>query len=143
MEYLKANHPRVLYVGYDETDDFAHDGRYDFYVNAAHETDARLAELWQYLQSDPFYAGKTTLFVTTDHGRGDADKKQWRDHGKDVKDCSGIWFAALGAGVPALGEVKREEQFWQKQFAQTFAGMLGYRFEAKQPVAEGIDLKKK
>lgn len=141
-EYLKANHPRVLYIGLDETDDFAHEGRYDFYINAAHETDRRLGELWKYLQTDPFYAGKTTIFFTTDHGRGDADKKTWRDHGSKVADCSGIWFAAMGPGVAATGEAKTQEQFWQKQFAQTFAKLLGFDFKANHTVAEAVLLKK-
>ncbi|MBI1226047.1 MAG: phosphoglyceromutase [Bacteroidetes bacterium] len=142
FEYLKANHPRVLYISLDETDDFAHEGRYDFYINAAHETDRRLGELWQYLQTDPFYAGKTTMFFTTDHGRGDADKKTWRDHGSKIPDCSGIWFAAIGPGIQASGESKVKEQFWQKQFAQTFAGLLGFDFKAAHPIAEAVLLKK-
>ena len=142
LEYLKENHPRVLYIAFDETDDFAHEGRYDFYIQSARRTDQRLGELWSYLQSDPFYAGKTTLFVTTDHGRGDADKKTWKDHGSKIPDCSGIWFAAIGPGVAPTGEAKAEEQLWQKQFAQTFAGLLGFQFKANHPIAEGVFLKK-
>ncbi len=142
FEYLKANHPRVLYIAFDETDDFAHEGQYDYYINSAHSTDHRLGELWKYLQSDPFYAGKTTMFLTTDHGRGDADKKTWRDHGSKIADCSGIWFAAIGPGVAATGEVKTSEQLWQKQYAQTFAKLLGFDFKTNHPVAEAILLKK-
>lgn len=144
LEYLKANHPRVLYIGLDETDDFAHDGKYDFYIAAAHKTDQWLSELWAYLQKDPFYKGNTTLLITTDHGRGDADKATWRDHGTKVPDCNQIWFAAIGPKTPALGEIKTEEQLWQKQLAPTMARLLDLEFKAGHeiPAAIGAIVKK-
>ena len=36
LGYLKRNKPRVLYVGLGETDEWAHAGRYDQYLEAAH-----------------------------------------------------------------------------------------------------------
>ena len=38
-EYVQKMHPRVVYIGYGETDDFAHDAEYDQYLNAANRTD--------------------------------------------------------------------------------------------------------
>ncbi|MEZ4961895.1 MAG: alkaline phosphatase family protein [Saprospiraceae bacterium] len=134
-EYLKENHPRVLYIGLDETDDMAHEGKYDHYIAAAHKADKWIGQLWQQLQSDPFYKGKTTLLVTTDHGRGDADKKTWKDHGQKVPDCNQIWFAVMWPDTRALGEVKMEEQLWQQQFAATMAAFLGFDFKAEHEVA--------
>lgn len=138
-EYLKENHPRVLYIGLDETDDMAHEGKYDHYISAAHKADKWIGELWTMVQNDPFYKGKTTLLVTTDHGRGDADKKTWKDHGQKVPDCSEIWLAVLGPDTPPLGEVKTEAQLWQQQFAATMAALLGFEFKAPHPVAPPVD----
>ena len=83
LEALHRDHPRMLYISYGETDDFAHDGRYDQVLWSARRTDGFLAELWRTLQADPFYAGKTTLIITTDHGRGmGSNAGSWRHHGK-------------------------------------------------------------
>jgi len=36
MEYVKKNHPKVLYIAFDETDDNAHASEYDKYLDSAH-----------------------------------------------------------------------------------------------------------
>ncbi len=45
--------PRVLFIGLDETDDYAHHASYDHYLQAAHDADKMIASLWQWIQSDP------------------------------------------------------------------------------------------
>ncbi|HEX3386970.1 MAG TPA: alkaline phosphatase family protein, partial [Mucilaginibacter sp.] len=77
-EYLKQYKPRVLYLAFDETDELAHAGNYKLYLDEAHAEDAYIKELWDYVQSDPFYKDKTTLIITCDHGRGDANPDAWR-----------------------------------------------------------------
>lgn len=131
LEYLKKKHPRVLFISYGETDDFAHDGRYDHYLKSAHQTDQFIAALWQFAQSDPVYKGKTTFLITTDHGRGDNPKATWRDHGSSTKGSDAIWIAVLGPDTPALGEVKKDMQYWQHQVARTAAAFLGLDYRSK------------
>lgn len=138
-EYVATNHPRVVYIGLDETDDYAHDGRYDYYLSAANQTDGWLSDLWNFIRNDPQYRDKTTLLITCDHGRGDKVKKQWRDHGSKVEDSSEIWFAVIGPDSKPLGEVKQPAQFYQKQFAQTMAHLLGQHFTCEHEVAPAID----
>ena len=58
-EELKQHHPRVMYVGLGETDEWAHARRYDLYLNSAHNGDRFIAELWNEAQKLPQYAGKT------------------------------------------------------------------------------------
>lgn len=99
LEALKVRKPKVLYVAYDETDDFAHDGRYDQMLWAARRADGFVAEIWRTLQADPAYAGKTTLIVTTDHGRGTQSPEAWRGHGPVARGSDAIWIGALGPGV--------------------------------------------
>lgn len=136
--HLKAKKPKVLYIAYGETDEWAHAGQYRSYLDAAHQVDAWLQQLWDYVQSDPQYKNKTALFITTDHGRGDAVKAEWTSHGNSIKDASQIWFAVMAPGLTAKGEVKTAEQFYQQQFAQTIARLMGYTYKAKHPVAEAI-----
>jgi hypothetical protein len=128
-EYLKAYHPKALYIAFDETDDFAHAGLYDQYLKSAHAEDAMIADLWNTIQSIPEYKNKTTLIVTCDHGRGNAIKSQWRDHGSDIKDAGQIWIAAIGPDTKHLGELQNNGTLYQKQLAATFAALLGFDFK--------------
>lgn len=138
LEYIKRAQPRVVYIAYGETDDFAHDGRYDHYLHAARRNDAFIQELWEYCQQQPFYAGKTAFVITTDHGRGDLPKKEWTSHGKIIKGSNAIWVGLLGPGIPALGERKGTAQFWQNQIAKTVAALLGYDYQNMEEVGEVI-----
>lgn len=128
MEYLKKQHPRVLFLSFDETDDFAHQGEYGAYLHGAHNADYFIQQLWQYLQTDKQYRNKTTLLITTDHGRGEAATGAWKDHGKKVTGADEIWLAALGPDTPPTGEVKTAGQFYQNQVATTMAALLGLSY---------------
>jgi hypothetical protein len=140
MEYLQQKKPRVLYISYGETDEWAHEGHYRDYLNAAHQVDKWINDIWAYIQQNPFYKNKTAIFITTDHGRGTAKKQDWRSHNSDYRGSNEIWFAALGAGVDAKGERKNNGQLYQEQFAQTMAGLLGRVFIAEHPVGKKIGI---
>ncbi|OXB04578.1 phosphoglyceromutase [Flavobacterium plurextorum] len=134
MNELKTNKPKVLYVAYGETDEWAHHGQYKSYLDAANQVDKWIKEIWDFVQNDPQYKNKTTIFITVDHGRGDKIKTQWTDHGSDIAGASQIWFAAMGPEIAPKGEIKTESQIYQKQFAQTIAKIMGYTFNADHPV---------
>lgn len=141
MEALKNRKPRVLYVGLGETDDWAHGGRYDHYIDSAYRSDVFIREIWETAQSMPEYAGKTTLVITTDHGRGDTHP-DWKSHGINVEDAEKIWFAVLGPDTKGSGIAQRGT-VTQSQTAATVAALLGHDFtaaypEARPPVPEAI-----
>ena len=138
MEAFKKDKPRVMYIAYGETDEFAHEGKYNSYLDAAHQFDAWLKVIWNYLQSKPRYKNKTALFITTDHGRGDKIKSEWTDHGSNTIGSDEIWFALMAPGISAKGEVQTKMQIYQKQFAQTMAALLGFEFNSDRPVAEKV-----
>lgn len=138
-EYMKAYKPRVLYIAFDETDDFAHGGEYDQYLASAKAEDGMIADLWKYIQSDPQYKNKTTLLITCDHGRGDKVKDTWRDHGQKIEDAGQIWIAAIGPDTKPLGELTSASQLYQQQLAATIAGILGFQFKTNHFVAEPIE----
>jgi hypothetical protein len=138
LEHLRTKRPRVLYIAYGETDEWAHSGFYKSYLNAAQQVDTWIREIWEFIQKDPQYRDKTTLIFTTDHGRGDLVKTEWRSHNSKIKDAYQIWMAAMGPGIKPKGEIKSPVQLYQKQFAQTIAKLLGYTFKANHPVAEPV-----
>ncbi len=132
MDYQDAKQPSVLFIGYGETDEWAHEGRYDLYLQSAHQVDEFLAQLWQRAQADSRTRDRTTLIVTTDHGRGNG--AEWRDHGETVVGAERIWIAAMGPDIPALG-VRRDTPTTQSQVAATLAAALGYDWPAAEPKA--------
>jgi hypothetical protein len=134
LEHLKKHKPRVLYVALGETDEWAHAGRYDRYLEAAAREDGYLKLLWETLEAMPEYAGKTALLVTTDHGRG-GGPADWRDHGRDVAGAERIWIAALGPPVRAAGERERIGEVVQAQIAATLAAWLGEDYRRDVPKA--------
>ena len=139
-EYIRKGTPRVVFLGLGETDEAAHAGRYDTYLQKATEADRMIAELWHWVQTTPGYKNNTTFLITTDHGRGSSSDK-WGSHGVFVRGSSQTWLAVLGPGIQPLGEIKADQQLYQKQMAQTIAHLLGEVFTASQPVAKAISLR--
>jgi hypothetical protein len=123
-EYLAARKPRLLFVGYGETDEWAHRGRYDLLLESAHQMDGFVADLWSTMQSMPQYRDKTTFIITTDHGRGSGDRA-WKNHGEKVEGAENIWIAVIGPDTPALGERANVAPVTQSQIAATIASLVG------------------
>jgi hypothetical protein len=156
MDYLKRVHPRILYLAFDETDDWAHDGKYDLVLQALHRSDGYLKELWEALEADPQYRGKTTVIVATDHGRGrnlartgEHRRAQaatsgrghgvlggaWRKHGKDVAGAEEIWVAVMSPDSPRRGPWRDHPPLFQNQIAATIAAALGLDYREQNPQA--------
>lgn len=136
MDFLKTSKPKVLYISYGETDEWAHAGQYRDYLNAAHQFDAWLQEIWNFIQTTPEYKNRTALLITVDHGRGRG--KEWTSHGQKIEGADEIWFAVVAPGLTAKGEMKNNMQLHQEGFAQTMANLLGVTFKAAHPVAKSL-----
>ncbi|HUL35027.1 MAG TPA: AP protein [Candidatus Eisenbacteria bacterium] len=134
LEYVTTIHPRVLFVGYGETDNWAHSGRYDLVLESAHGFDHFVEQLWNTVQSIPEYKDQTTIILTTDHGRG-SGPEQWKEHGVDEKGSENIWIAVMGPDTPPLGERSRIPPVTQSQIAATLAALLGQDYSAAAPKA--------
>ncbi len=132
LEHMKKKHPKLVFVSYGETDDFAHDGDYQAYLKSAHNTDTLIKDLWEFTQQDEFYKEQTVFMITTDHGRGTQPLDTWRGHGSDVKGADQVWLVAFGKNVEVLGEVKQDEQLYSNQIAPTILKILG------QPISKEI-----
>jgi hypothetical protein len=133
-QYLLRHKPRVLMVSLLETDHWAHSGRYDNVLKAAHRVDSYIRKLWETVQSMRQYRGKTTFIITTDHGRGSAPV-QWKNHGASVERAENIWIAFLGPDTPPLGERTHAERVTQSQIAATLAAFLGEDYACANPAA--------
>lgn len=142
LDYVKREKPRVAFIGFGETDEFAHAGRYDEYLTSANRVDSFIREFWTLLQSISQYRDKTTLIITADHGRG-IGPEDWKHHSAKLPESAANWVAVLGPDTPPLGERSNTTQQTSAQIAATIAQLLGLDYraffsEAAEPIKEVI-----
>ena len=101
QQVMRQLAPSLIWVTLHDID-IAHAGAYSLYVDAIRRTDRLCAELWKAAQSEPEYAGNTTLFILPDFGR-DADQDSggngFQHHRTGDAASRTTWMLALGAGV--------------------------------------------
>lgn len=124
MEYLRAVKPRVLFISFGETDDWAHDKRYDRVLPLITYFDRCLKELFAALDSMPEYKGNTSVVITSDHGRG-STLADWSGHGEKIPEAAQIWMALFGPGTPATGEAANVPEINQRDVTPTMIQMMG------------------
>ncbi len=134
--YIKSKQPKVVFIGMGETDEHAHHGRYDLYLQAAAQFDNAIAELWYYVQTTEQYRNKTTFIITTDHGRGN-DAAGWKVHGPLTKGSGNTWMAIIGPDTAPLGELREPNQLYGKQMAPAIVHLLGVDARAPNKLASG------
>jgi hypothetical protein len=134
MAHLRAARPRVLYLALGETDDWAHDGRYDRVLDSYARTDEFIRELWTWVQADEAYRGRTHLLLTTDHGRG-RTAKDWRNHGADVEGAQNVWIAFVSPSMARRGEWRDHSPLRSNQIAATLAAWAGIDWNTLRPAA--------
>jgi hypothetical protein len=93
--------PSLLWITLHDMD-IAHSGSYSLYVEAIQRTDRLCGEIWRTIQSDPEYAGKTTLFILPDFGRDSdisAGGNGFQHHRTGDALSRTTWLMAIGPGI--------------------------------------------
>jgi hypothetical protein len=134
LDAIETKSPRLLFVGFGEPDTYGHRRTYDSYLDSTRRVDRFIRQLWEKLQSLPQYRGKTTLIITTDHGRG-ASPQDWANHNPKSPGSDETWLMVLGPDTPPLGERRDGEPVTTAQVAATVARFLGEDFCAAFPRA--------
>jgi len=143
LAFIRKNQPRILWLGLGQSDDWAHARRYDRLLDYLHLADGLLAELWSTLQSLDQYRDKTTLIITTDHGRG-LTPKNWTDHDAGIEGSEDIWIVVIGPDTPHKGELSATASVHQSDIAATMLQLLGLDYrdfdpDAGPPIAAAIN----
>lgn len=119
---LSSDHPRLMLISLRQPDSAAHAGVWADYLAALKASDAHAAEIWNALQADPVYAGRTDLFITHDHGRHDGEN--FTQHGDDCAGCRHVALLALGPDIKAGVEISSGGELID--VAPTVAELLGF-----------------
>jgi len=94
---LQEHHPTLALIQFREPDYSGHLCIWEDYLEATMKVDARQYELWDMIQTDPVFAGQTTVFLTNDHGRHlDRVADGFCSHGDGCRGCRHINFFASG-----------------------------------------------
>jgi hypothetical protein len=100
-QLIRQEAPSLLWITMHDID-VAHAGAYSLYIDGIRRTDRLCAELWKVIQSEPEYAGKTTLFILPDFGRDsddDSGGNGFQHHRTGDALSRTTWMMALGMGV--------------------------------------------
>ncbi len=138
-----GNLPRITWLALGDTDNRAHEGKYEAYLDAAHDADAFIHQLWDAIQADPRTAGHTTMIVTADHGRGPSEHGGWRGHGSGLwrgivvpglrkEGSDQVFIAARGPGIVATNAYDLAHCATSSQVAATLLESLGL-LDQRQP----------
>jgi hypothetical protein len=101
IQRLGTDRPHFVMASFSQVDQKAHSGVWSEYVRQIEIVDSLVVLTWNYLQSDPVYAGQTTMFITADHGRHDDAHGGFQNHGDACAGCQHVIFLALGPDIRA------------------------------------------
>jgi len=118
--------PSLLWITMHDID-VAHAGAYSLYIEGIRRTDRLCSELWKTIESEPEYAGKTTLFVLPDFGRDsddDAGGNGFQHHRTGDVLSRTTWMLAAGAGIRE--GVVYDRAMESTDLVPTLGAMLGF-----------------
>jgi len=132
--------PSLLWVTLHDID-VAHAGAYSLYIDGIRRTDRLCGELWKMIQTEPEYAGKTSLFILPDFGRDsdeDAGGNGFQHHRTGDALSRTTWLMALGPGIRE--GVVYDRAVDSTDLVPTLGSMLGFSASLSQgkPIGELI-----
>lgn len=119
LSFFEEAEPEFLFASLGETDERAHEGKYEDYLHALNEADRFVGAMRDAMAAREREGRRTLLMVTTDHGRSD----NFRDHGRSHPESARAFLFASGTVVPSLGRV--EERAHLRDIAPTVRRLRG------------------
>ena len=130
--------PSLLWITLHDID-IAHSGTYSLYIEGIQRSDRLCAEIWNTIQSEPEYAGKTNMFILPDFGRDsdtDAGGNGFQHHRTGDPLSRTTWMIAMGPGIRQNVVVDRALE--STDLVPTLGAMLGFspHYSQGKPVSE-------
>ncbi|MCE9628348.1 MAG: alkaline phosphatase family protein [Candidatus Eisenbacteria bacterium] len=115
--------PTFMLIHFGDTDYEGHANDWPGYLESITRADSLIWQLWLAVESDPELAGRTTMFVTNDHGRHDTLHGGFQNHGDGCPGCRRIELMVVGPDSKA--GYMSPASFDQRGVAMTAAHLLG------------------
>jgi hypothetical protein len=137
-QLMKQLAPSLLWVTMHDID-IAHAGAYSLYIAGIRRTDRLCAELWNAVEGEPEYAGKTTMIILPDFGR-DADEDSggngFQHHRTGDVLSRTTWMMAIGPGIRQ--GVVSDRALDSTDLVPTLGSMMGFSptFSKGKPISE-------
>lgn len=125
LNILETHHPKLVLFNLREPDFSGHGGSWNEYLTGLHNSDRYVKKIMEFIKNDPVYAGKTTVFITSDHGRHSNDNGGFQEHGDDCDGCRRVGLLAIGPDFTP-GKVV-ETEYDQIDIPVTIARMLKFK----------------
>jgi hypothetical protein len=125
-EVMRKFSPRVLVVAFSDVE-AAHFGSYALHLSGIKAADRLTYQLWQEVEANPDYRGKTTMVILPEFGR-DPDGSSTNgffNHRANEDSTRDTWMMALGAAIDKPQIIERPIR--HVDLCPTLAGLLGCR----------------
>ncbi len=97
LNILATHHPNLTVINFREPDYSGHMCDWQAYSQGIKDIDNYIYEIINFVETDSIYQGKTTVFVTNDHGRhSDGVADGFCSHGDPCDGCQHINLYAFG-----------------------------------------------
>ena len=123
-EAMRKFSPRLLVVVFSDVE-VAHFGSYALHLSGIRTADRLAYQLWQEVEANPAYQGKTTLVILPEFGR-DPDGSSTNgffNHRANEESTRNTWMMTLGAAVDKPQTIERPIR--HVDLCPTLAGLLG------------------
>jgi hypothetical protein len=125
FDVFNIHHPDMMLINFREPDYSGHQANWPNYIMGIRNTDQYVYDLVTYLQTDPYYAGTTTIFITNDHGRHlDSIQGGYTTHGDGCEGCRQIELIAIGPDFKV--NYTSSANYDQRDIARTTATLMGF-----------------
>ena len=130
--------PSLLWITLHDID-IAHSGTFSLYIDGIRRSDRLCSEIWHAIETDPEYAGKTTMYILPDFGR-DSDTSAggngFQHHRTGDALSRTTWMIVLGPGVRENVVVDRPVE--STDLVPTLGARMGFsaRFSQGKPLPE-------
>jgi hypothetical protein len=118
--------PSLLWITLHDID-VAHAGTYSLYLDAIQRSDRLCREIWQMIENQPHYAGKTTMFILPDFGR-DSDTSAggngFQHHRTGDAYSRTTWMIVKGPGVRENSVIDRPVE--STDLVPTLGALFGF-----------------
>jgi hypothetical protein len=125
-EVMRRFAPSLLVITFSDVE-VAHFGSYSMHLSGIRTMDRLVYELWNIVQSDSFYQGRTSLFILPEFGRDfDGSNTNGFFNHRALDDSTNLtWMMCLGEAVKWPDVVERPIQ--HIDICPTIAGLFGVK----------------